>query len=138
MKKQKSASAARLVGISFFISVCICATVIFVVNDVFSFVSSDREETVVIPDGAGTETVSSLLADNGLIRFPIAYRLYAKFRSFGENYLSGEFVLNASMSYDELRDALSPKKSSRLQKKITIPEGLTTDEIISIFISPIN
>ena len=135
MKKQKSASAARLVGISFFISVCICATVIFVVNDVFSFVSSDREETVVIPDGAGTETVSSLLADNGLIRFPIAYRLYAKFRSFGENYLSGEFVLNASMSYDELRDALSPKKSSRLQKKITIPEGLTTDEIISIFVS---
>ena len=135
MKKQKKASAARLVGISFFISVCICATVIFVVNDVFSFVASDREETVVIPEGAGTETVSSLLANNGLIRFPIAYRLYAKFRSFGENYLSGEFVLNTSMSYDELREALSPKKSSRQQKKITIPEGLTTDEIISIFVS---
>ena len=135
MKKQKRASAARLVGISFFISVCICATVIFVVNDVFSFVASDREETVVIPEGAGTETVSFLLANNGLIRFPVAYRLYAKFRSFGENYLSGEFVLNTSMSYDELREALSPKKSSRLQKKITIPEGLTTDEIISIFVS---
>jgi UPF0755 protein len=39
------------------------------------------------------------------------------------------------MSYDELRMALSPKKGMRAQTKITIPEGLTTDEIIEIFIS---
>jgi len=135
MKKTKKTSAGRLVAVSFFASVCICAAVIFVANDVFSFVCRDREETVVIPEGAGTDAVSSLLADKGLIRFPIAYRLYAKFRSFGENYLSGEFVLNASMSYDELRGALSPKKGTRMQKKITIPEGLTTDEIIEIFVS---
>ena len=135
MKKQKKSSAARLVGISFLASVCICAVVIFVANDVFSFVCTDREETVVIPEDAGADTVSSLLAEKGLIRFPIAYRLYAKFRSFGEDYLAGEFVLNAAMSYDELRGALSPKKGSRLQKKITIPEGLTTDEIIDIFVS---
>ena len=135
MKIQRKSSAAKLICVSFFVSVCICAVVIFVTNDVFSFVGSDQEETVVIPEGAGTEEVSSILAENGLIRFPIAYRLYAKFRSFGENYLSGEFVLNASMSYDELRGALSPKKGSRLQKKITIPEGLTTDEMIEIFVS---
>ncbi len=127
--------ASKLICISFFASVCVCAVVIFVANDVFSFVCADKEETVLIPENAGTEEVSSILAENGLIRFPVVYRLYAKFRSFGENYLSGEFVLNASMSYDELRSTLSPKKGSRLQKKITIPEGLTTDEIIDIFVS---
>lgn len=135
MKNQRKFSIAKLLMISFFASVCICTVFIFVVNDVFSFVGSDTEETVLIPEGAGTEEVSSILAENGLIRFPIAYRLYAKFRSFGENYLAGEFVLNTSMGYDELRGALSPKKGSRLQKKITIPEGLTTDEIIDIFVS---
>lgn len=135
MKPQRKTSAAKLLGISFFASVCICAVVIFVANDVFALVPCEREEIVIIPERAGTEEVSSLLAEKGLIRFPIAYRLYAKFRSFGENYLSGEFQLNASMSYDELRMALSPKKSSRAQIKITIPEGLTTDEIIEIFVS---
>ena len=125
----------KLIGISFFISICICLVIIFLANDVFAFVGSDEEETIVIPEGSGTEDVSFILAENGLIRFPIAYRLYAKFRSFGEDYLSGEFVLKDSMSYDELRGALSPKKGARLQKKITIPEGLTTDEIIDILVS---
>ena len=135
MKTQRKSSAAKLLGISFFASVCICAVIILVANDAFSLVSSEREETVIIPEEAGTEAVSSILAEKGLIRFPIAYRIYAKFRSFGENYLSGEFTLNASMGYDELRLALSPKKGVREQKKITVPEGLTTDEIIEIFVS---
>ncbi|MBE6665646.1 MAG: endolytic transglycosylase MltG [Ruminococcaceae bacterium] len=135
MKPQRKSSAVKLIGISFFASVCICAIVIFVANDVFSLVPCEREETVIVPEHAGTDEISSLLAEKGLIRFPIAYRLYAKFRSFGENYLSGEFQLNASMSYDELRMALSPKKGSRAQTKITIPEGLTTDEIIELFVS---
>ena len=120
---------------SFFISVCICAVVLCVANDAFALVFSEKTETVTIPECAGTETVARILAENGLIRFPIAYRLYAKVRSFGESYLSGEFVLNTSMGYDELRGALSPKRGARLQKKITIPEGLTTDEIIEIFVS---
>ncbi|MBR5188447.1 MAG: endolytic transglycosylase MltG [Clostridia bacterium] len=135
MKTQRKSSVAKLLGISFFASVCICTVIILVANDAFSLTSSDCEETVIIPEGAGTEAVSSILAEKGLIRFPIAYRIYAKFRSFGENYLSGEFTLNTSMGYDELRLALSPKKGVREQKKITVPEGLTTDEIIEIFVS---
>ena len=135
MKKQKKSSMKKLVGISLLVSICICSVTILVANDVFSLLSSEREAIVTIPEGAGTDTVSSLLAEKGLIRFPIAYRMYAKFRSFGEKYLSGEFTLNDSMSYDELRLALSPKKGVRKQKKITIPEGLTTDEIIEIFVS---
>ena len=39
------------------------------------------------------------------------------------------------MGYDELRYMLSPKKGVRLQQKITIPEGFTTDEIIDLFVS---
>ena len=62
MKKQRRYTAAKLIGISFLASVCICAVVIFVANDVFAFASCDKEETVVIPDGAGTDTVSSILA----------------------------------------------------------------------------
>ncbi len=135
MNGQKKHSAGKLLCLSFFISVCLCLVLLFVVNDAFALVFSEKSETVTIPENAGTETVARILAEKGLIRFPVAYRLYAKIRSFGDNYLSGEFTLNASMGYDELRSALSPRRGVRLQKKITIPEGLTTDEIIEIFVS---
>jgi UPF0755 protein len=135
MKGQKKFTAKKLIFLSFFISACICTVVLFVANDAFALVSSDRTETVTIPEEADARAVAHILAEKGLIRFPAAYLLYAKIRSFGENYLTGEFVLNASMGYDELRYALSPKKGVRLQKRITIPEGLTTDEIIEIFVS---
>ena len=135
MNARKERTAGKLLWLSFFISVCICLVVILVADDAFALVFSEKTETVTIPENAGTETVASILAEKGLIRFPIAYRLYAKIRSFGENYLAGEFTLNSSMGYDELRGALSPGKGTRLQKRITVPEGLTTDEIIEIFVS---
>ena len=121
--------------ISFLTALLLSLTVIFVANDAFAFVSREKTESVVIPEGADTNAVADILKENGLIRFPIAYRLYARMRSFGEEYLTGEFTLGDEMSYDELRFALSPKKGVRLQQKVTIPEGLTTDEIIEIFVS---
>lgn len=125
----------RVFFVSFFTAVLLSAVMIFIANDAFAFVSHEKSETVVIPDGADADTVADILKEKGLIRFPIAYRLYADLRSFGEEYLSGEFLLTDAMSYDELRYALSPKKGVRLQQKVTIPEGLTTDEIIEIFLS---
>ncbi len=132
---RKKRTATKLLALSFLVSVCICFVVIAVADDAFALMFSEKSETVTIPEGAGTETVARILKERGLIRFPVAYRLYAKIRSFGENYLAGEFLLNSSMGYDELRGALSPRKGVRLQKKITVPEGLTTDEIIEIFVS---
>ena len=135
MKGHRKHAAKKLVCLSFLIAVCICTAVILFAGDAFALLFSDRTETVTVPEGAKTETVARILAEKGLIRFPLAYRLYAKLRSFGENYLAGDFVLNSAMGYDELRSALSPRKGVRLQKKITIPEGLTTDEIIGLFVS---
>ena len=135
MNGQKNHVAKKLIFLSFFISVCICAVVLLVANDAFALVSSDKTETVTIPEEADARAVARILAEKGLIRFPVAYLLYAKARAFGETYLTGEFVLSASMGYDELRYALSPKRGARLQKKVTVPEGLTTDEIIEIFVS---
>lgn len=134
-KNRRKCMAGKVICISFLISVCICAVLILAANDAFALVSDDRERTVTIPKDAKTETVARILAEEGLIRFPLGYRIYAKMRAFGANYLEGDFVLNSAMGYDELRSALSPKKGTRLQKRITIPEGLTTDEIIGIFVS---
>ena len=133
--KKGAAHGWRIVGISFLLSVILSAAVIFIANDVFAFVSDTGEKTVTIPENATAEDVSSILKQNGLIRFPFIYRLYALMRSWNGEYLSGEFVLNDAMSYDELRYALSAHRGARSQIKVTIPEGYTTDEIIALFVS---
>jgi UPF0755 protein len=135
MKQKKGFSAANACSVALAASILVSAALILLANDAFALVSPVKTETVTIPEQANTEDISRILYEKGLIRFPFAYRLYAGLRSFGEDYLSGEFTLADSMSYDELRYALSPKKGTRLQQKITIPEGRTTDEIIEIFVS---
>lgn len=135
MKKGRAAHVFGLIGISLLISIVISAAVIFVANDVFAFVSESGERVVTIPEDATVQSVSEILKENGLIRFPLIYRLYASMRSWSDDYLAGEFVLNDDMSYDELRYALSPRRGVRSQIKVTIPEGYTTDEIIALFVS---
>ena len=126
----------RVFLISFFTAVLLSAAILWISNDAFAFVTgADGQQTVTIPEDADVNTVADILRENGLIRFPIAYRLYAKLRNFGETYLSGEFKLGKSMGYDELYYALSPRKGVRLQTRVTIPEGFTTDEIIDLFVS---
>ena len=75
--KKGAAHGWRIVGISFLLSVILSAAVIFIANDVFAFVSDTGEKTVTIPENATAEDVSSILKQNGLIRFPFIYRLYA-------------------------------------------------------------
>ena len=135
MKKSGIGYAFKLIGISFLISLLISAAVIFIANDVFAFVSDSGEHVVTIPEDATADDVSAILKEKGLIRFPFIYQLYASMRSWGDDYLAGEFVLSDAMSYDELRYALSPRRGVRSQIKVTIPEGYTTDEIISLFVS---
>ena len=136
MKKKKSHPILRVVWISFLVSVLISVSSMFMANDVFALVGGEKDEiTVVIPENADGKEVSSILAKNGLVRFPFLYRLYGNFRNWNDEYLTGEFTLNHAMGYDELRYMLSPKKGVRLQQKITIPEGFTTDEIIDLFVS---
>ena len=136
MKMKKTAHPLqRTVFVSFVISVVLCAAVILAADDAFALTGGDESETVVIPEGAATEEVARVLGQAGLIRFPYLYRLYAALRSWERPYLNGEFTLRRDMSYDELRAALSPGRGARSQTRITIPEGLTTDEIIDIFLS---
>lgn len=135
VKRKNIGHALRIIVISLLISLVLSTAVIFVANDVFAFVSSPSEKTIVLPEDADTAKVASVLKENGLIRFSFIYRIYAHLRSWSEDYLAGEFALNDAMSYDELRYALVPKKGARKQIKVTIPEGYTTDEIIDLFIS---
>ncbi len=135
MKQKKSHPVWRTVGISLFISAVLSAIVILAADDAFALMKEEKAVTVVIPENASGEDVAKILGKNDILRFPFLYRIYGNFRNWSDDYLTGEFTLNRAMGYDELRYMLAPKKGVRLQQKITIPEGFTTDEIIDLFVS---
>ena len=134
-KKKRSHPIRRTVLLSLMISVVICSVIMLGADDAFALTGKTGAVEVVIPEGAGTDEVSRILGNAGLVRFPVLYRLYGTLRSWSDEHLAGEFTLTHEMSYDELRSSLSLKKGTRLQTRITIPEGLSTDEIIAIFVS---
>lgn len=137
-----------------FVALCsffIVNTVINVGNDVFAFVKKDaagnpvaelREDmnvTVNIPEGADTKKVAEILKDAGVIKYPGVFEKFAKFRISKRSYLtgkylSGEVTVNPLMNYDTLINTLSDyERSVRGTVRITIPEGLTVNEILDLF-----
>lgn len=136
MKQKRSHPVLRVILLSFLIAVLLSVAVMLAADDAFALVGGEDEEvTVVIPEEADGDAVSRILGKNGLVRFPFLYRIYGAFREWNDTYLAGEFTLTRAMSYDELRYMLTPKKGVRLQQRVTIPEGFTTDEIIDLFVS---
>ena len=136
MKQKRSHPVLRVILISFLIAALFSAAVMLAADDAFALIGNDDDEvTVVIPEDADGDAVSRILGKSGLVRFPFLYRIYGAFREWNDTYLAGEFTLTHTMSYDELRHMLTPKKGVRLQQRVTIPEGFTTDEIIDLFVS---
>ena len=59
------------------VSVFISIFAIRVGNDVFAFVKSDEAVDITIPENATTSEVARILADNGIIKYPSVFKMYA-------------------------------------------------------------
>ena len=112
--------------------------VIPVGNDIFAFVKEEEIIDITIPEMATLNDVADILYENGLISYPGIFKLYS---SFTENkndefygvYLAGDYSLSTTLNYSQLIDSFKPSYSVETVS-ITIPEGLTTKEIIDLFV----
>ena len=112
--------------------------IISIANDVFAFVSTDREVRIEIAEGATDEEVAKLLEDSGLIEYGWVYKLYMRYRGSGDSsteYIAGEHTLNSNYNYSQIITALTTKTVKREVVRITIPEGYTVDQMIDLFVS---
>ena len=116
------------------VSAFIAVTVIFVANDVFAFVKTDKAVEIVLPDNVTLDRLSEILYDNGVIEYPTVFKFYAKIKKDNQKYIGGTYTVNPMMNYDFLL-AEFKEKIDYSTIRITIPEGFTTDEIIDLFVS---
>ncbi len=82
-----------------------------------------------IPPRTGDEEVAEMLAQEGLIRSPYVFRLYAFLTGKDKQIKAGTYLLNSDLSISEILDILVAGRV--ITYKITIPEGLSLKEIDS-------
>ena len=115
-------------------SAAISASLIFASNDAFALCKSGDARKFVLEKEETLYELSQKLKEEGFIDIPFLFRIYFSLKSDKDVIPAGEYTLSRSMSYDEIRYELFGIGKARTQVRITIPEGLTTDEIIDLFL----
>jgi UPF0755 protein len=106
---------------------------------VFGFSVMEREVTatgpltadkvVVIPRNTGTGEIADILKREGVITQPLLFEAYALFNRRRGQLKAGEFQFKAGTSIETAIDTLVEGKA--ILHSITIPEGLTSEQIMA-------
>ncbi len=85
---------------------------------------------VNIPSGASFRQATDSLHSVGLVQFPKVFRAYAKLTGRDRDIKAGTYVLEGSLSWDEMLDALT--RGEGIEAKVTIPEGYAVKDIVPL------
>lgn len=102
-------------------------TLYYGVNGLFV---AKKVSEIVIPEGAGANTVITKLHEEGLIKSKLAMKIVIKLTGSASKIRSGSAEISSKMSYFEIKDKLLNASST---VKVTIPEGYEIDEIVKVF-----
>ena len=80
--------------------------------------------TIEVPKGSGANTIGKILAENGVIKNSLYFKIYTKMNP-PQNLQYGSFELDTNMSYDKIIEVLSTVQDLRPTVTVTFPEGFT-------------
>lgn len=89
------------------------------------------EVIVTIPKGVGVRGVGALLAANGLLKDDIRYLFFVYFSGLKTKLKAGEYSLPRGLTPPEILQLLA--KGSTLRHHVTIPEGMTAEQVATLF-----
>lgn len=122
------------------VSVVLAYAVIVIANDAFAFVKSDKAVEVVIPENATVANIADILGDAGVIEYPTLFKLFASFKKEtgtdedgNSVFIPGTYTISPMNNYMQLLNAFK-KQYTREVVWVTIPEGSTVEDIISILV----
>lgn len=90
-------------------------------------------DTVIIEvaSGSTTDSIASLLAEEGIVQNPTVFRYYLRWQGIG-SFQAGEYTLAENMSFDEAIEVLEAGPAPQAFDTFTVPEGLTIDETADV------
>ncbi len=92
---------------------------------------------VTIPEGVSGRQVGSIVADAGLVEHPIFFRLAMRFDKTGETIKHGHHLIPQGSSPIEVLHYLQQSPQGAVGAyKVTVPEGLTIQQIAEVLPDP--
>ncbi len=85
---------------------------------------------IQIKRGMGTQDIAQMLEDEGVIFNKYPFMIGSKFKNKARPLQAGEYRIPAKYSIANVLDAI--QKGQTIQRKFTVPEGLTSWEIVQI------
>jgi len=85
---------------------------------------------MIIPNGASSRKIADLLVANGVIDSPLAFRLYTRWRGEAGQLRSGYYRFEGKTNIKQILERL--RKGDVIPFQLTVPEGLRTDEVLSL------
>ena len=123
----------KVLGLVSIIIVILIGTFVFV--QIAPYNRNNKQDRVIeIPKGANINTISDVLYENQLIKNKTLFKLVAKVSNKTPQFKAGKYLLNQSYSNNDIVNLLASGKIYHDGIKITIPEGSTSKEIVSILV----
>ena len=85
---------------------------------------------VVVPKGAGLAPLAALLAERGVLRDALAFRVFVIVDGAQSRLKAGEYDFPAGISASAVRDLLVAGRT--VMRRLTVPEGLTTAAVLNL------
>ncbi len=87
------------------------------------------EKNVFIPRGQGSRDIADLLERQGVVDNWLLFMVAQQLAHRGQPLKAGEYIFKPGVSLEKVLDALADGRV--IQHQITIPEGLTTQQIVA-------
>lgn len=116
------------------LAVCVAFAFLFLTafNDLLAFSKPNKAIEITIPRGADSKQISQILEDEGLIRYAPLFAFISEYEGYDGKYQHGTHVLNTNMGYTTMMSAMKQTEEVRETVQVTIPEGLSINEIAVI------
>lgn len=115
------------------ISILLSYYLIVGINDMFGLVKDSTQIVIDVPKNATLDDVAELLDENDVVDFPVFFKMYAKFTGKDEGFKAGTFTLDSKSDYNKILTKLRlPAGADKSTIKVTIPEGLTVEQVAEI------
>jgi peptidoglycan lytic transglycosylase G len=118
----------------FFLAIALCLAG-WLASYAWQKAEGERSETVtvIIPMGTSVRQISKILGDGCLVDDDVRFLILARYLGLSAKLQAGEFALHQGQTPGELLRELASARP--IQHVVTIPEGLTIDDIAGIFAS---
>ncbi|MGL6104913.1 endolytic transglycosylase MltG [Romboutsia sp.] len=106
---------------------------VFIFTQIGPYNSKNKKDIIVeIPKGASVNAISDVLYENELIKNKQLFKIVVKLSNKAQQFKAGKYLLNQTYSNQDIVGLLASGKIYHDGIKVTIPEGSTSKEIVSI------